>query len=119
MIFKKNRLIKKADFQRVISKGKNLPGNEIKIFWLENQLAYSRFGIVLARKVFPTAVLRNRCKRLIREAIRKNLPMLKTGFDVVVLVRENFFALSPKKDFFDQFLLPLFRKAGLLVESNV
>jgi len=45
-----------------------------------------RLGVVASRKV-GCAVMRNRCKRLVREAFRLHQDALPRGLDVVVIVR--------------------------------
>lgn len=45
-----------------------------------------RLGVVASRKVGP-AVVRNRCKRLVREAFRLNQATLPRGLDLVIIVR--------------------------------
>ncbi len=45
-----------------------------------------RLGVVASRKVGP-AVVRNRCKRLVREAFRLHPEVFPAGLDVVVIVR--------------------------------
>jgi ribonuclease P protein component len=42
---------------------------------------------VIAGKRVGNAVQRNRCKRLVREAIRHLHPRLRPGYDLVVIVR--------------------------------
>jgi ribonuclease P protein component len=48
----------------------------------------ARLGVVASRKV-GTAVVRNRCKRLVREAFRKTSDIWTPGIDLVVIVRRN------------------------------
>jgi len=51
-----------------------------------NSLDTTRIGIT-ASKTVGNAVLRNRAKRRLREALRQVSPSLKTGWDVVVVAR--------------------------------
>jgi ribonuclease P protein component len=46
----------------------------------------SRFAFVASRRV-GNAVKRNRCKRLLREAVRRQLPQLVAGWDCVWIAR--------------------------------
>lgn len=48
--------------------------------------APARLGIVASRKI-GNAVVRNRAKRLVREAFRKARDLFASGIDVVVIVR--------------------------------
>jgi ribonuclease P protein component len=52
----------------------------------------ARLGVVASKKVGP-AVVRNRAKRLVREAFRKNPDAFPDGLDVVVIVRPGAHAL--------------------------
>ena len=53
-----------------------------------NGLEYPRLGLVVAKKVLPRAVDRNRVKRVLREAFRLGQWELG-GLDVVVRVKTN------------------------------
>ena len=48
----------------------------------------NRFGFVTGKKV-GGAVERNRARRLIREAVRLKLPLLKPGYDLVWVARPS------------------------------
>ena len=50
------------------------------------QIAANRYAVV-AGKQCGNAVARNRCKRLVREALRSLHPELLQGYDIVVIVR--------------------------------
>jgi ribonuclease P protein component len=49
---------------------------------------YRRLGVTVSKKV-GNAVIRNRCKRIIREIFRKNKDKFPLGADVVVVVRRE------------------------------
>ena len=53
---------------------------------LANGLDYSRFGFA-AGKAVGGAVKRNRAKRLMREAVRGQLPHIAAGWDMVWIAR--------------------------------
>ena len=55
----------------------------LRVWAKPNGLGYPRIGSTFSRKQFPRAVDRNRLKRLLRESIRHNAPLLK-GLDLVV-----------------------------------
>jgi ribonuclease P protein component len=48
--------------------------------------AQNRYAVVAGKRV-GKAVERNRCKRLVREAIRRLHPQLQQGYDLVIIVR--------------------------------
>ncbi len=56
---------------------------------LKNDLEYPRFGFVVSLKVSKKAVIRNKVKRRLREAIRYNLDKIKNGYDVVFFTRKG------------------------------
>jgi len=49
---------------------------------------FSRFGFVAGKGV-GTAVARNRAKRLLREAVRSQLPDIGAGWDLVFIARRS------------------------------
>lgn len=55
------------------------------MLWVANELDRARFGLTVSRKV-GNAVVRNRVKRWLREAIRQE-PHSLTGLDVVFIAR--------------------------------
>ncbi len=58
----------------------------VRIFPNETDPPVNRYAVVAGKRVGKSHE-RNRCKRLVREAIRSLHPRLKRGFDVVVIVR--------------------------------
>lgn len=71
---KDERLCSKPLIDQLIQKGNSFNGFPFKIVWLELQESTSPVKIVISvpKRKFKKAVDRNRIKRLIREAYRKN-----------------------------------------------
>jgi ribonuclease P protein component len=84
----KCRLRHATDFQRVFRRRRSVADSSLVVYLCPNQLGYCRFGLSVSRKVGP-AVIRNRWKRLIREAFRRHRHQLPSGFDLVVLPRRG------------------------------
>lgn len=63
----------------------------------------TRFAFVVSKNVDKRAVIRNRIRRVVREAVRLALPKITPGWDGVFLMRKEF----PKAQ-------ELLRSAGLL-----
>lgn len=80
----KQFITKKEQYDSVYRNGSNRSNKELVIRVLPNNLEYSRFGVIVSKRV-GKAVVRNRIKRLIREIIRKT--SLKPGNDIVFIAR--------------------------------
>jgi ribonuclease P protein component len=82
------RLRGQADFDRVCRSGAFASDDVLVVNGCRNQLAHPRLGISVSRKA-GHAVLRNRWKRLIREAFRQMQSTLPAGIDLVVRPRRG------------------------------
>ena len=78
------RLRNSAEFRNVFAVRRIAADDVLVVFGFENGLEHSRLGLSVSRKV-GKAVVRNRWKRLIREAFRKNQSGFSTPLDLVVL----------------------------------
>ncbi len=63
---------KAGEFAAVINLKYQARGNLIQIYAKPNGLACARVGLIVAKKIERHAVKRNRIKRILREAFRKN-----------------------------------------------
>jgi ribonuclease P protein component len=82
-----NRLKKERDFENVFNGGEGFRSDFLCIKFISNNLASSRFGFIVSKKVSLKAVERNKIKRKLREIIRKTLPDIKGGYDIIVIVQ--------------------------------
>ena len=108
------RLHLKRDFERVILGGKKLKYNGVVCWYSRTQAPLpARFAVVVSRKLGP-AVVRNRTKRLLREAFRQIRKNLVSGVDIVVSPKES--TQLGNMQAAQQTLMTLCGKAALLSE---
>ncbi len=82
------RLRRRADFQRTYRQRVSASDGNLLVFGAANGLPHCRLGLSVSRRV-GGAVLRNRWKRLIREAFRTSRLRLPEGLDLVVIPRNK------------------------------
>jgi len=82
---------------------------------LPNDLEHSRFGFSASHWV-GNAVVRNRAKRLVREATRLRQGEIKEGWDLVFIARNPIREVNFRQ--VDQAVRQLLRRASLLKATN-
>ncbi len=75
----------------------------------------SRFGVA-AGKTVGKAVRRNRARRIIRNAVSSFLPVIRPGWDVIVIARKLMVEANLEQT--QSALQSLLHRAGLLDESG-
>jgi ribonuclease P protein component len=80
---KASRLLANSQFRFVLAKRLNARDGLLLLYARENGLDYPRLGISIGKSC-GNAVVRNRLKRLLREAFRQNKHLITSGFDFVV-----------------------------------
>jgi ribonuclease P protein component len=90
------KLLNREQFRKVYDQGQKFHTPFFSAFILKTDSGEQRVGITVTRKL-GGAVVRNRCKRRIREILRRQLPSLANdvGYDIVI----NAKASLPTADF--------------------
>lgn len=84
MLEKKNRICKNKEFDRVFT-GQSFYAKFLGIKSTDNDKGETRIGVLVGLKVSKKAVLRNKLKRQIKSIISQELPLIKSGKDLVVI----------------------------------
>lgn len=103
------------EFRRMYQKGKSAVSNACVVYCRKNRLGYNRIGVTASVKI-GHAVVRNRCRRRLREVYRTNSVLLKQGWDVILVARGRT-AGMPWNELNTKFL-KLCEKLGLLAEKQ-
>ncbi|MCR4408217.1 MAG: ribonuclease P protein component [Anaerolineae bacterium] len=105
------RLRKNEQFQKVRNEGRSWSNRWLVLCALRNGLPYNRFGFTASRRL-GSAVVRNRARRLMREAVRLRREALSPGWDLVLVARSPLREASFHE--VDQAVEQLLRRARLL-----
>ncbi len=84
---KVERLRQRVEFLRTQRRGSRRSSRNLVVYARERtDQTWTRLGVTVSRKV-GNAVRRNRWKRLLREAFRRNKRRIPAGWDLVVIVK--------------------------------
>lgn len=86
MLDKQNRITRKKDIERILKKGKSFKEDFLILKTKKNDLNTFRFGFIVSQKVSKKAVVRNKIKRRLREAIKLMAKQLEPGNDNLLIV---------------------------------
>ncbi len=107
-------LRRRADFEQVFASGKFVRGRALAVRVLAGGEGPSRVGYAVGKRLDKRAVIRNRARRRLREAIRRT--PVEDGYDVVVLARHA--VLEDQFEALVGDVESVFRRAGLLGEGG-
>jgi ribonuclease P protein component len=107
---RRHRLAHSEDFARVRRQGRSWSHVLLVLLAARNGLAYTRFGFVVSKRV-GMAVVRNRVRRLMREAARARLDQIASGWDIVLIARSPIVQADLNR--IGEALDSLLQKAGL------
>lgn len=84
------------EYRYIYRNGRRKANRFFILYYLKNNLGYSRFGISASRKL-GGAVNRNRIKRIIREIVRLRNDVRGMGMDMVIVAREGIIGMGFKE----------------------
>jgi ribonuclease P protein component len=82
---KHQHITSSADFSRVFQLGSRARSDLMIVAVRENGLAHSRLGLSVGKRIWKSAVRRNRVRRVFREAFRVAQHELPSGLDIVLI----------------------------------
>ncbi|SEF98057.1 ribonuclease P protein component [Caloramator fervidus] len=111
---KEERIRKNKHFRLIYSRGKSYSDDILVVYIFKNKSNINRLGISVSKKI-GKSVVRNRVKRLIREAFRVNKDKFKVGYDIIFVARSK----SAKSNFheIEKSIFNVLKKAGILKEG--
>ena len=94
MLPKKFRLHADNDIKRLVRGGKTFFLPQLTLKYQTNDQNALRLGFVVSTKVDKKAVVRNKVKRRMREALRSELNNIKNGHDLLFIAKKSCIELS-------------------------
>lgn len=107
-----NRLRGDAQFRQLIKSGAAAHGTFFFLRYARTNEKNTRVAFVVSGKVVKTIVARNKLKRRMREIVRRGLPMLVPGYDILLVAKKG----APNLSFaeLNDSLYTIFTKARLI-----
>ncbi len=110
----RNTLKKNSEFRRLYAKGKSAVTPYLVVYCRKGPAPRNRYGYTVSTKL-GHAVVRNRVRRRLREIVRLNEPMLKSGYELVLVARTRAVGADYRK--LERAYLTACRKLELLREG--
>ena len=85
---KSKRLVRSRQFKDVLDRCLRISDRVLTLYMVQNDCGYPRLGGSVG-KFWGNAVMRNRLKRLLREAFRQSQDQIPAGFDYVLMISRN------------------------------
>ena len=95
---KSSRVRGEKEFKLILRDGKKNVQKNLIFFTTKNQNGESKFGVIVSKKCYKSAVKRNKLQRINKEHFR-HFKQKTSGFDVVVVARPNVYGLSEQDIF--------------------
>jgi len=126
MAAKRSRLSRSSDFQRIYRQGSSTASRFLVLYWFKRPAEAGsdgpRLGLSVSKKL-GGAVVRNRVKRLLREAFTGCAGQLAEEYDLVVIARPQLIELVTREGEGEKGLVgaavrELLGRAGLLTTTE-
>lgn len=90
MLAKKYRLTGRRNFELIKEKGKLVQSPIFGVsYFKRDDLLPSRFGFIVSTKISKKATVRNKVRRQLKRAVKKFLPKVSSGFDILFLAKRS------------------------------
>ena len=104
--------VKKQQFRKVFTLGKSVSSPHLSFRSVKISSPSQHVSVVVSTRIAPKAVVRNRLRRTVREAVRAVLPPSQVGFYGVISIRSS---VLPVQNEIKKEVLFLLEKSGMLV----
>lgn len=108
------RIRSRTDFQRIYTQGKSVVNRALVLYVLAGDPDEVRIGIAAGKKL-GKAVVRNRLRRLIREAVRTRLGQIRRGWRLVFIARTGAVELGYPQ--MEARVEDLLRRSGIWIDN--
>jgi len=116
MLEKKNRLLKRKEFSYIFNKGKHFSSKLITLNYVPTKLPQCKIGFSVSKKI-GKAVIRNKVKRRMREAVRSIQNIIKNEYNYIFVARVGI--ESTNYDEIKQSILYCLEKNNLIKKENL
>jgi ribonuclease P protein component len=101
----------KKHFQNLYSNSKRIENDIVRVYYAPAFQEQGRFAFIASKKV-GNAVIRNKCRRRLKEVVRHNQYNIQEEFDMIIVAKKKLITISYKES--EQKIQQLLKKNRLL-----